>query len=109
MKKFGTIRPFSNIKSTEDQHINMLAEVYAARKMTLPLDDAASRVPIPVTLTEAYRTGEKAEIDNITMYEAFLKSPLLSKSENADLLKVFEYLRNGSENHLRAFRTQLSR
>ena len=109
MKKFGTIRPFSNIKTAEDQHIEWLAEVYATRKMTMPVDDAASRVPVPATLTEAYKTGEKAEIDNIAMYEAFLKSPLLSKSENADLRKVFEYLRNGSENHLRAFRNQLSR
>ncbi len=109
MSKFGAARPFTNIKKAEDQHIVWLSEIYDARKIALPDDDAASRVPVPGTLLEAYRIGEKAEIDNIAMYEAFLRSPLLAKPENADLRAVFERLKNASENHLRAFRNQLAK
>lgn len=109
MNKFGAVRPFTNIKQAEDQHIQWLAEIYASRKIAVPADDAASRVPVPKTLLEAYKTGEKAEIDNIAMYEAFLRSPLLSKSENADIRAVFDRLMKASQNHLRSFRTQLSK
>jgi hypothetical protein len=109
MGKFGAARPFTNIKQSEDQHVIWLTELYAARSFPVPLDDAASRVPVPATLLEAYKTGEKAEIDNIAMYAAFLRSPLLARAENADVRSVFERLKNASENHLRSFRTQLSR
>ncbi len=53
--------------------------------------------------------SEKAEIDNIAMYASFLRSPLLSNRENADVKALFERLMRASENHLKSFRTQLSR
>lgn len=109
MKKFGEARPFSSIKQSEDQHVEWLVELYAARKLAVPADDAASRVPIPATLLEAYKTGEKAEIDNIAMYDAFLRSPVLAEPENADVRSVFERLGAASENHLKAFRNQIAR
>lgn len=109
MKKFGEARPFSNIKQSEDQHIGWLVELYAARKLAVPADAAASRVPIPATLLEAYKTGEQAELDNIAMYEAFLRSPLLARPENADVRAVFGRLKAASENHLKAFRNQIVR
>lgn len=109
MNKFGTQRPFVNIKASEDQHISWLTEIYMDRKLAIPVDDASSRVPIPASLSDAYRTGEKAEIDNIAMYASFLRSPLIGKSENADLKTLFERLMAASENHLRSFRTQLAR
>lgn len=109
MGKFGVGRPFSNIKQAEDRHVGWLEEVYAARNLSVPADAAASRAPSPSTLLEAYKTGEKAEIDNIAMYAAFLRSPLLDKSENPDVKAVFERLLAASENHLRSFRGQLAR
>lgn len=109
MRTFGAARPFSNIKEAEDQHVLWLAELFSARKVALPPDGAASRIAVPATLPEAYRIGEKAEIDNIAMYAAFLESPLLAKDGNADVKIVFERLKRASENHLRAFRNQLAR
>lgn len=109
MRKFGEARPFTNIKQAEDQHVAWISELYLARKLALPEDDAASRVPVPATLPEAYRIGEKAEIDNIAMYDAFLRSPVLARSENADVRSVFERLKAASENHLKAFRNQIAR
>lgn len=109
MRKFGTARPFSNIKEAEDQHVAWLAELYSARGLPLPADGAASIVPVPASLQEAYRIGEKAEIDNIAMYESFLRSVQLAGAENKDVKAVFERLKRASENHLRAFRNQLAR
>ncbi len=109
MARFGVQRPFSNIKASEDQHVGWLAGLYAARGTAVPEDDAASRVPVPATLPEAYKVGEQAEIDNIAMYQAFLRSPLLQAKESADIRSVFDRLMNASKNHLRAFRNQLGR
>lgn len=109
MARFGVVRPFSNIKAAEDEHILWIKDLYASRGSTLPADDAASRVPIPSSLIEAYKVGEQAEIDNITMYEAFLRSPPLLAKENADIRSTFERLMNASKNHLRTFRNQLGR
>lgn len=109
MKKFGVSRPFSNIKESEEQHIQWLTDLYTSRGIPIPADQAASKVVIPATLTEAYKIGEKAEIDNIAMYDAFLRSPELKKAENADLVSIFTRLKAASENHLRSFRNQLSR
>jgi hypothetical protein len=109
MRTFGAVRPFSNIKEAEDQHLSWLSELYAARRFQFPSDKAASLVPVPATLPQALKIGEKAEIDNIAMYESFLKSPVIAKAENADVKAVFERLKKASENHLRAFRNQLSK
>jgi len=43
------------------------------------------------------------------MYKAFLARPELSKPENASVKDLFERLMRASENHLRAFKTQLSK
>jgi hypothetical protein len=43
------------------------------------------------------------------MYDRFLAVPLLKEVSHADLKAVFENLKRGSENHLRAFRNQLPR
>jgi hypothetical protein len=43
------------------------------------------------------------------MYEAFLAQPELTKSQNAGVKTLFEQLKRASENHLRAFQTQLAK
>lgn len=104
---FKADRPFTNIKRAEDQHISMLVEVYKVRGLEIPSDTAASHVVLPASLEEAYRIGVQAEIDNIAMYEGFLKNPLLADIKNADLRDVFEKLKRASESHLLAFQKQL--
>ncbi len=109
MKKYDVARPFSNIKEAEDQHIAWLSDIFAARGLELPVDVAASHVVVPTTLREAYEIGVQAEIINIDMYERFLKNPLFANGANADVKALFERLARSSENHLRAFRTQLAK
>jgi hypothetical protein len=43
------------------------------------------------------------------MYGNFLAHPELAKLENASAKTLFEQLKRASENHLRAFKTQLAK
>ncbi len=109
MAKFGTARPFSNIKSAEENHLAWLKDAFAAYKLQFPRDEAANYVQVPSTLLDAYKAGVQAEIDNIAMYDKFLASPLIQGSQYADLRTLFTNLKNGSVNHLNAFQRQLGK
>ncbi len=109
MKKFGTMRPYENIMAAEEQHLAWLKTEYKTRGMTFPADGSASHVVVPANLKEAAQAGVDAEIANIKMYETFLARPELAKPENASAKTLFENLKRASENHLRAFRTQLAK
>jgi hypothetical protein len=109
MKKFGTMRPYENIMAAEEQHLAWLKAEYQTRGMAFPADGSASNVVVPSTLKQAAQAGVDAEIANIRMYESFLAHSELAKPENASAKTLFEQLKRASENHLRAFRTQLAK
>ncbi len=104
MSKAGNIRPFSNIIKAEEQHIEWVADLMREKGYKVPADEGATHAVLPKDLKAAYETGVQAEIDNIAMYDAFLKNDL-----PADVRSLFERLRDASENHLQAFRTNLAR
>ena len=107
MKKFGTIRPFSNIARSEETHISWLVDAFNTAGLPIPADEAIAYVVVPDTLAEAFQAGVDAEIANIAMYDSFLDSHLLSRPENASLRTLFTRLRDASKNHLAAFRRGL--
>lgn len=109
MDKYGTLRPFSNIIRAEENHLAWLRDAFAAYKLPFPADEAASRLAMPTSLADAYKTGVQAELDNIAMYKAFLANPLIQGTQYGDLRALFSNLMNASENHLRAFQNQLTR
>jgi hypothetical protein len=109
MAKFGTARPFSNIREAESTHIAWLNDAFADYSLPVPADQGAAHVVLPAALKQAFETGVQAEVDNIALYDRFLASPLFKDAQHSDLKAVFENLKRGSENHLRAFRNQLSR
>jgi len=100
---FGSQRPFSNIIRAEETHIAELTPLFAQYGYDLPADDAAAHLIAPADVREALETGVQAEINNIAMYELFLGMDLPD-----DIRIVFEELRDGSLNHLNAFRTALN-
>ena len=104
MDKFGLNRPYSNIAESEKTHIRYLEAIYKDYNMDIPEVDATNHLYIPEDLSEAAQIGVQAEIQNIAMYEKFLKEDLPS-----DIREVFEFLKRASENHLRAFQRQLER
>ncbi len=108
MDRYGELRPFSNIIRAEEQHIEWLKDLFTAYGLSLPEDTSQARVAVPSDLRAALETGVTAELDNIGMYERFLGGAA-SSSLPADVHEVFERLQSASENHLRAFRTNLAR
>lgn len=108
MQRHGNVRPFSNIIGAEEQHILWLRDLFATHGLKVPADTSKGQVVIPSDLKTAFETGVQAEIDNIAMYEAFLgKAPAAPLP--ADVRDLFQRLQAASENHLRAFRNNLSR
>lgn len=105
MEKFGVDRPFGNIMKAEQTHVEHLLPLFAAYKIPVPEDTSAGHVTLPETLEEVYQTGVTVEINNIKMYETFLKQEGLPE----DVKTVLQALKNASENHLAAFERNLNR
>jgi hypothetical protein len=101
IKTFGNEKPFSSIVKAEQKHIDLLLPLFKKYKVTVPKNIASTLIPKPKTLAESLKAGEKAEVDNIFMYETFLK-----KSLPSDIKAVFTELRDGSKNHLNAFKNK---
>ncbi len=97
MDAFGEIRPFINIRETENNHIDMLIPLFTVYELPLP-EYETDPSPFASTLADAYATGVQAEIDNIAMYERFLDEDLPN-----DVRVIFERLMKASQKHLRAF------
>ena len=104
MEEFGVQRPFSNIINAEEYHIGLLKPLFDKYNIAIPEDNSNEYVVIPEDIKAALQTGIDAEINNIEMYETFL-----TKDIPDDVAVVFEELKRGSENHLRAFKNGLGR
>lgn len=102
MDEYGEQRPFSNIILSEEKHISMLTNLFNKYQLTVPADQAANYVTLPSSLNEAYQAGVDAEIENIAMYDRFLKEDIPTDVEN-----VFIALRDASKNHLSAFQNHV--
>lgn len=104
MKEFDLDRPYSNIARSERTHISYLEELYETHGISMPKVNAEEHLVLPSSPQEAAEIGVQAEVNNIAMYEQFLEKDL-----PADVREVFEDLKKGSENHLRAFQRQLDK
>lgn len=102
VEKFGVTRPYTNIIKAEKTHITYLEELYNNYEISIPLVDTSAFINVPSNLSEAAEIGVEAEVQNILMYEKFLEQDL-----QEDIREVFIHLKEGSENHLRAFKRQL--
>jgi hypothetical protein len=101
---YGNINPFANIINAEVTHIEALLPLFEAYDIAVPVDNAATLVALPSTLQEAYEIGVQAEVNNIGMYESFLKQDLPQ-----DVRDVFEDLMAASEKHLQSFSQKASK
>ncbi len=105
MKKYGVIRPFSNIIRAEQSHISWVSAMLEKYGFSVPKDTSQDHVATPSSMKVALETGVQAEIDNIAMYEKFLTQSDLP----IDIRDLFQRLQRGSRNHLRAFQNNLRR
>ena len=99
MDAFGEQRPFINIMKAEGVHVQRLLPLFTVYGVTVPEDTTLEHTVKPDSLAAAYEAGVTAEVNNIAMYEAFLKQEDLPD----DVRAVFEALTRASGNHLRAF------
>jgi hypothetical protein len=99
IEKFGSVRPFTNIVRSENNHVNLWENLFAKYGIAVPADSFAGNVSVPDTLKAACEMGVEAEIDNVAMYDRFLTFVTQS-----DLQAAFTQLRQVSqEKHLTAF------
>ncbi len=98
ISKFGEFLPFSNIIFSEEQHISLLKGLFERYGIDVPEDNGSHFVSGFETEDDALKIGVQAEIENIDMYDKFLKQDL-----NKDVRVVFERLMNASKHHLKAF------
>ena len=96
---YGDNHAFANIVKAENTHIALLTTLFDTYGLTLPANDAASKITLPASLEEAYTAGVTAENANIAMYQNFLKQTDLP----ADVSATFTSLENASQSHLTAF------
>ena len=82
----------------------MLIPVFNTHNISVPQDIAANHLIETGSVKDSLKAGVQAEIDNINMYQLFLKQEL-----PGDVRDVFERLMKASQNHLRAFKRALSR
>jgi hypothetical protein len=99
METYQVDKPFSNIKQSEETHIDLLLPLFESYQL-LPIEDTSSEHLFEITsLQEAFEIGVIAEINNIAMYNLFLEDESLPD----DLVDAFTKLRDASINHLAAF------
>lgn len=102
MDKYGSQKPFSNIIEAEKNHISQLTELFNTYKINIPEDNSKDYAVLPNSLDDAYKAGVTAEIDNIAMYDRFLKEDLPQ-----DIKDTFVALRDASKKHLAAFQNKI--
>lgn len=102
---YGNNRPYSSIVKAEAAHIARLVTLFTAYNIPVPKDKSALYTVVPASLQLSYEAGVTAEVNNIAMYESFLKQENLPE----DLKLVFEALKRASENHLEAFQNNANK
>jgi hypothetical protein len=113
------IRIFYNISSSEQTHMDAIGVILRKYNITDPVSDNTPGVFSDPGIRELY--GKLTQQGNVSISEALmvgatiedldifdLQNALL-KSDNMDILFVFGNLKKGSENHIRAFSSQLAR
>jgi hypothetical protein len=102
--QLGAGTPLTNIIKSEETHIAILLPLFEEYGLAAPVDEPDAH-PISVeTATRALETCVEAEINNMAMYNLFLKTELPD-----DIRDTLIKLRDASEKHLEAFQRKLDR
>lgn len=103
---FGPVRPFLNIRDSEQRHIQALQDLFQRHNLSIPANPwGMATVPRYPSLEGACVAGVQAEIDNVDLYRR-----ILGATRRPDLLRVFRRLQSASqERHLPAFQRAAAR
>jgi hypothetical protein len=106
--KMGSIRPFTNILKSEEQHVAALTALFTKYQLAVPADTQAARTSTLMagvaTVEDALKLGVTVEKEDIALYDGLIKTV-----DNQDILQVFGNLKAASANkHLPAFESVLA-
>lgn len=105
IKTFGPVQPFISIVEAEDTHARALERLCARHEIPLPPDEWEAKLRPPSSILEACRVGVEGEIENIAMYDRFLR-----ETDLLDVRAIFQRLQARSrEAHLPAFERCVAR
>lgn len=105
IKRFGPVRPFINIVEAEATHAGALEGLCARFGIPLPADEWERTLQPPSSILEACRAGVQGEIDNIAMYDRFLR-----ETNEPEVRALFRRLQARSRDaHLPAFERCVAR
>jgi hypothetical protein len=105
IKTFGPVQPFINIVEAEETHAQALEALCSRYGIPLPPDEWGAKLRPPASVLEACRDGVQGEIENIAMYDRFLR-----KTADPEVRGLFRRLRARSRDaHLPAFKRCVAR
>lgn len=105
IKTFGRVRPFINIVEAEHTHARAVEALCARYGIPLPNDDWDTKLEPPSSILDACRAGVEGELENIAMYDRFLR-----ETEEPEVRHLFQRLQARSrEAHLPAFERCVAR
>ena len=105
IKTFGPVHPFINIVDAEDTHAKTLEALCARYGIPLPPDDWEGKLERPASVLEACQAGVNGEIENIAMYDRFLR-----ETKEPEVRALFQRLQARSRDaHLPAFERCVAR
>jgi hypothetical protein len=101
---FGPVSPFAHIIPSEQQHIDALLSLLAARGLPAITDPYYAGLSAPSSIKEACRVGVQAEIENVALYDRLIQAA----NDDPEVSSLFRSLQHASaECHLPAFRRGL--
>ena len=105
LKKFGPVRPFTNIIEAEVRHADAVKALMVDYGVIIPdnpyLTGSKPLPDVPSTIEEACEIGVEAEVENAALYRDKI---LPAVSGYADITETMMNLRDASQNnHLPAF------
>jgi hypothetical protein len=105
IKTFGPIQPFVNIVEAEETHALALERLCAREGIPLPADGWDHTLRPPASVLDACWAGVEGEVENIAMYDRFLKA-----TKSPDIRALFQQLQARSRDaHLPAFERCVAR
>ncbi len=97
--EFGSVRPFTNVKSSEAKHISALVTLFKRYGLSVPANPWLDTTLDLASVRQACALGVDAEIANISLYDN-----LFTTTTRSDILTVYRSLRTASQTqHLTAF------
>jgi hypothetical protein len=99
LDEYGQVEPYATIYQAELRHIDALIRQLQNLGEPVPANPYTGKIAAPKNLTMAAEAWAEGEVLNVELYD-----DLISKTDNANLLKVLGNLRRASlESHLPAF------